>query len=186
MKLLANIAAFFIPGKTARMKTRFYVDYLTKPGIRNKWTILRMALDRRFIISAEWLDFYYGGNFVQWIESYQVIEIPVGKLHAWPEMTEIGNGYCCKYLDSHDDSYLKEFISHSKKNGVNYKWFIVPHIAEKLNNLLKEMSTEGYNPRKGIIVIDKNNVIVDGLHRASCIYKLCGANKKIPVLQIDT
>ena len=43
---------------------------------------------------------------------------------------------------------------------------------------------KGYDPRKGIIIINANNVIADGAHRASVLFHKYGQNYKVKVLRI--
>jgi len=52
-------------------------------------------------------------------------------------------------------------------------------------NLYKKILQEGYDPKKGVIVIDQYDSIVIGLHRACSLLLIHGENKKIPVLKIN-
>lgn len=51
------------------------------------------------------------------------------------------------------------------------------------DKLIHKLEKEGYQPEKGIIVINKENMIRDGLHRASWLAHKYGGNFKIKVFK---
>lgn len=51
---------------------------------------------------------------------------------------------------------------------------------ENFINLYKKILQEGYNPKKGVVIIDQHNAICDGLHRA-CSLLYINKNKEIKI-----
>ena len=92
---------------------------------------------------------------------------------------------------------LKETINYKFLSNQNSKQAINEYIkyCEKTNNiteyhspknfisLYKEILKYGYDIKKGIIVVDQNNTICAGVHRACILLFIHGENFKIPVLK---
>ncbi len=51
-------------------------------------------------------------------------------------------------------------------------------------NLYKKILKEGYDPKKGVIVVDQYDTVIVGLHRA-CILLYIGELAKIPVVKVN-
>ena len=58
------------------------------------------------------------------------------------------------------------------------------HTPESYDAIIRMIQREGYDIRKGAILIEQNGIIQDGFHRCCILLHLYGSNYKVKVLQI--
>ena len=89
-----------------------------------------------------------------------------------------------KYLKTKDEKIYLDYLGRLNKNGTMSKegktWDL-----NRFNSLIKKIKREGYLPQKSSIVINQNNVILDGLHRACILFYEHGGDYKIAVVRIS-
>ncbi len=85
------------------------------------------------------------------------------------------------YIEMHKDIADKHLIQYATK--INEK-IEIPWTSDRIDNLLKSLKNNGYNPTTGCICVDNNNVILDGQHRACCLLYLFGKDYEITVCRV--
>ena len=90
-------------------------------------------------------------------------------------ITPLKHSRIVKALDGNEKE-LKEYaqINLWKKNNI-----------QRLDDIKKVILDKGYPADGQYIIVNQNNQIYDGDHRAGCIYHLWGADKIIPVLKLE-
>lgn len=86
-----------------------------------------------------------------------------------------------KYLQTRDKQIYADYV----QKHIDLK--IVPPDADKspvsFESLEEAINKDGYNPAKCVIVLDKNNNIVDGLHRSCILYYKYGGDFTVKVVR---
>lgn len=88
-----------------------------------------------------------------------------------------------KYLETGDKKIYEQYI---KKHidldacSENTAWDV-----KRFDDLFKSVKKYGYDPKKCVICVNENNVILDGQHRACCLLYLHGEEYEINVLKIS-
>ena len=59
------------------------------------------------------------------------------------------------------------------------------YFSNQYDGFIKQYEKEGYNIKRGILIVDKNNNVLFDLHKATWLYYKYGADYKIKVLQVD-
>ena len=118
--------------------------------------------------------------------SYEFCDIEVGKILRWKnkKFTTLKETVNYRFLSNQNsknciDEYIKsckEPTNLEDNPNRSSETFITLY-----NNILKE----GYDPKKGVVIIDQYNSIVNGLHRACVMLFIHGEDFKIPVLKIN-
>ena len=89
-----------------------------------------------------------------------------------------------KYLKTKDEKIYLDYLYRLSKNGTMSKegetWDL-----NRFKSLIKKIKSEGYLPQKSSIVVNQNNVIRDGLHRACVLFYEHGGDYKIAVVRIS-
>ena len=89
-----------------------------------------------------------------------------------------------QYLKTRDEQIYLDFLDWLKKLGVMEKgsqtWSM-----ERFKALEKKINKEGYCPEKSAIVVNQDNYVCDGLHRASILLYKYGPEHKIPVIRVS-
>lgn len=120
------------------------------------------------------------------IYSYNFCEIELGKIRRWKnkKFTTLKETVNYKFLSNQNSKQaLDEYIKYCK-DPVN-RADNPDRSPEIFINLYKQLLQDGYDPKKGVIVIDQYNSIVIGLHRACSMLLIHGEDFKIPVLKIN-
>ena len=132
--------------------------------------------DHRLLLDSEWVN-----SFLKTIEifAYEIVKIKVSDL----KIRKFTNG---KFIvHSIKESPALEYLRGNKQqyiNYCNYKNSYVGkeiHSIERFDNLIKSFKYD----EKISIVIDENNIVLDGQHRASLYYNK-NKNTIISVLKI--
>ena len=127
-------------------------------------------------------DFVTNGNLLD----YKVCNIELakirrrGKMEGEKNFLKLKETVNYKFLSNQNQQQvIDEYIKYCKKTNslIDY------HSPENFTKLYKEILKYGYDIKKGIIVVDQNNTICDGLHRACILLFMHGENFKIPVLK---
>ena len=74
-----------------------------------------------------------------------------------------------RFLQTKDESIYQDYIKKHVDVGYITDSNAMTYSIERFLNLAKEIENSGYDPHKSVVVIDENNVIVDGLHRCSIL-----------------
>lgn len=56
--------------------------------------------------------------------------------------------------------------------------------VQKFDGLIDELKSASYDPKRGIVVINKDGIIIDGLHRSCILLEQLGEDARIPVLKL--
>lgn len=86
-----------------------------------------------------------------------------------------------RYLQTRDKRIYADYVQKHIDLG------LVPFDADKsptrFEALEKSIDEHGYDPSKCVIVLDKNNIIVDGQHRSCILYYKYGGNYAVKVIR---
>lgn len=141
-------------------------------------SIDEMRNDDRFFINEYTLQYMFKRNVLK----YQMVRIPVGKIHRYldKQVYSLYKTDPYRYLDNPEDPEIKEQyeVYCNRAKGDN------PDRSEELYNQLMENFGDNYDPKKGVIVIDQLNYIVEGQHRCCILLKKFGEDYPIDVLKI--
>lgn len=81
-----------------------------------------------------------------------------------------------RYLTGDVEAYEEYSRYHIENN-------LLPMTRERFDELIASMEKNGYNERS-VLVVDSDNIIVDGQHRACCLLKMYGEDHVLQVLRI--
>ena len=88
-----------------------------------------------------------------------------------------------KYLQTRDEKIYQKYVQkHIDMGfvGTNTAWNIQPFL-----DLEKSILKNGYDPTKSVIVINQDNIILDGQHRSCVLLYKYGPDYEIPVVQVS-
>lgn len=98
-----------------------------------------------------------------------------GKLYSLDDVSPF------KYLQTRDEAIYAAYVQKHKDCGLappDSEWSV-----KGFENLIASMDENGYDVSKSIIVLDRNNVLVDGQHRACILYYKYGGDYLIKVVR---
>lgn len=137
---------------------------------------------RWYIEPLQAQDFVKNGNLLD----YKFCNIELAKIRRRGRMEgeknflKLKETVSYKFLSNQNQQQaIDEYIKYCKKTNT----FIDYHFPEKFINLYKEILKYGYDIKKGIIIVDQNNTLCEGLHRSCILLFIHGENFKIPVLK---
>ena len=115
------------------------------------------------------------------VKEYRVKYIKVGmilrKISNCNSIVPLCQTYVYKYLEGGEEG--KKAYEEFRKI-CNYS----PLRSEEIyNKLIKQIDDSDYDLKKGAIVVDQYNLILDGMHRSSILLRKYGANHRIQVVQ---
>ena len=126
--------------------------------------------------------FLANGNLL----SYKIDNIELSKIHrrgrleGEKKFLKLKETAAYKFLSNQNSKQaLDEYIKYCKKTNT----LVDNHSPEIFINLYNKILKEGYDIKKGIIIVDQNNTTCEGLHRACILLFIHGENFKIPVLK---
>ncbi len=117
------------------------------------------------------------------IDDAEIVHVPLkdlrrewdGKLYDLTECSQF------KYLQTKDKSIYENYIQKHIDRG------ILPADADKSTSkfdaLIKSMDETGYDPSKCVIVLRRDNVLLDGQHRACILLDKYGGDYKITAIR---
>lgn len=143
------------------------IDMFTPDDLRQD---LRFSIDE---VTIERLFSYEGGR------KYEVINVPVGMI------LRVFQGHLMSLYETAVYSYLQDNIAGKSR----YQEYAEMHPAdyqvsvERFQQLIAAMQENDYDIRKGAIIINEDNVVIDGQHRCCVILYKYGPFYRIPVLK---
>jgi hypothetical protein len=157
--------------------------------VKNKTKINKMLKLEELTNNSCWYidplqvqDFVTNGNLLD----YKFCNIELSKIHRLGKMEgekkflKLKETISYKFLSNQSQQQVfDEYIKYCKKTNT----FIDYHSPQIFISLYKKILKDGYDIKKGIIIVDQNNTICDGLHRACILLFIHGENFKIPVLK---
>ena len=88
-----------------------------------------------------------------------------------------------KFLQTRDERIYQKYIQkHIEKGIVSENCIWSP---DSFLQLEKEILKNGYDPTSSIIVVDQNNIIIDGQHRSIILLYHHGGDYEIPVVRVS-
>lgn len=136
--------------------------------------------DKRFYID----DFTFETHLkISKMLSYDIVELELGKILRQQDNKIFPMKYSdvYKYLEGASNN-IEEYNKYCENIliGEDRK----KHSTKIYDQLIKNISKNDYDIRKGIIVVNQLNIIMDGQHRACILLKKYGENHKIKVLKV--
>ncbi len=137
-----------------------------------------VKIDQRFYIDD--------ANFERLFSSYQkCYKYNIEYVRVGSILRFLDNKITCLY-----DTDVYPYIKDSKKGSLRYKKYcnrcnVNFRTPEKFQLLLEELRNNEYDIRKGAIVVDEQNFILDGQHRLCFILYKYGPFHKIPVVKVS-
>lgn len=86
-----------------------------------------------------------------------------------------------KYLQTRDKRIYADYIQKHIDLGVSSP--DADKSPTRFEALEKSIDENGYDPSKCVIVLDKNNIVVDGQHRSCILYYKYGGNYAVKVIR---
>ena len=131
--------------------------------------------DDRFLINTQ----IPNRLFCEPIRKYDIVEIPLGNLFSYygDQCLPIKDSIIFKYLNGNYEGRIQYERYCEKCNAVFRS-------EEKYDSLIKTLDNEEYDIKKGAIVINQLNIILDGQHRGSVLLKKFGPECKIKVVKV--
>lgn len=145
------------------------MNIITKDTIKN---------DDRFFIDER--------NINRLFMDYPIIDYRVKKIKVGLIIRKL---YHCERIVTLDKTYVYKYLEGGEQGKQAYEEFkricnYSPLRSEAIfDNLVNQIAQCDYNIKKGAIVIDQNNLILDGMHRSCILLHKYGANQKIDVVQ---
>ncbi len=173
----------FFAGKMRNRKDRvlsFLLSYL--PGYQSKITLKELTENKDFFIEPFEAEELISGSK---ITHYRYSFIPLGKIRRSKDgqFTSLRETVNYRFLSRNDSKEVyKEYLRYA--NDKSNRRDNPNRSPEQFLKLKKELLCGGgYNPNKGIIVLDQYNNVLIGLHRACILLKAYGEECRIPVLK---
>lgn len=143
--------------------------YITKEDLIN---------DKRFFIDDRNINRLLNDHPVK---GYRMKYIKVGMI--------LRNTSNCNSIVPLCQTYVYKYLKGGEEGKKAYEEFrkicnYSPLRSEKIyDNLIRQIDNSDYDLKKGAIVVDQYNLILDGMHRSSILLRKYGANHKIQVVQ---
>lgn len=136
----------------------------------------KLLADNRFVLDDE---FAYRGIEGKKIKRYAIEELRLGDIRRrWFDGKVYRLAECApyKYLDGNIDGYSDYCAYHKEHN--------LPAMSlERFNSLISSIQEKGFDDRF-IVVVNEDNIIMDGQHRSCVLLKQYGEDHVIKVLKI--
>ncbi len=126
-------------------------------------------------------------ELVSWmgIRKMELTSVRLGKIRRWKNKRFCSLEETVNYAFLHDPDHEKADLCYRRYCDDPANRHDNPERSPELFcRLAEQIRNEGYDPKKGVIVIDQYNTVCVGLHRACVLLHLFGENKRIPVLRI--
>lgn len=142
----------------------------------------KLLSDSRIQLNQEWVDSWlktrkiFDYSFVS-IKLKDLIFQKFNGLESEWDLLPLEESPVYKYLKGDKEPYYLDSALRKAKLKDN------PHSEKRMLALMKQIEKEGFNPRNKIIV-DMDNHIMDGYHRASWLLYKYGPNKEIQVVRL--
>lgn len=156
---------------TRRMKWKYVEKEL------EKYHGLILDCDKKYVFSPDFIKNTMESKF---ISGYKTVKIRLGDIkRQYPDGKIVSLKQCepYKYLEGDKEIYKKYINFHMKNN--------LPHMSEeRFKKLILSIKNNGYN-KKYPIVIDEDNIVWDGQHRACIMLFLFGERYKVDAIKVS-
>lgn len=138
----------------------------------------KLMKDSRFTID----DFAFNNHLkISKMISYKIEYVKLGDILRYQnsKVFEIKKSDVYKYLDTKNEEEYKKYCQNICI-GEDFN----KHNPRIYDDLIKTINNTEYDIKKGAIVLNQLNIIMDGQHRACILLKKYGPSHKIPVIKI--
>lgn len=144
---------------------------------RHLTSLERICNDSRFKLDDE---FVFFGLENKQILSYEYVTVPLKEIkRKWENKTiALSDCHPYKYLLTGDPKIYEEYV---KLNKEKHKLDI--YSKERFDALIQSLDNDGFDKEKAI-VIDENNVLLDGQHRCCYLLYRFGENFEVPAVRV--
>ncbi|MBR6411550.1 MAG: hypothetical protein IKS41_00100 [Alphaproteobacteria bacterium] len=116
---------------------------------------------------------------------YEYVKVRLKDLKGYcpgsmPRFKPLSETFQYRFLTSRNTDFYQSYLANS--HHLNSLHFSSEHFLD----LEKSLKKTGYDPSQSVIVIDGDNRVRDGLHRASILLHLMGPETEVPVIRITT
>ena len=142
-----------------------------------KYSGIRLLDDKRFKLDDEFVFFALEHRL---IEDYELVNIRLGDIRRRWGKAVIPLRECLpyRYLVSGDPAVYEEY---KRQNKAMYKLDIMSR--ERFDELMKSIDEKGFE-NENVIVVNHQNIILDGQHRCCYMLYKYGEDYEIPCLRI--
>ncbi len=146
----------------------------------------QMRQDTRFTISDSLLKMILSSP----VKKYTIENIRLGSIkRRWNEqIMNLTDTATFAYIVHGDEKIYREYVRTVYEKILHMDENIISDNIEKniagVHKTIETLAHEGYDIHRGAVVVDEENIIIDGLHRSSILYKQYGSDYEIPVLRI--
>ncbi len=148
---------------------------------RKKYMFLKMRNDPRFMIKEPRFN---GDDFLNMllyrpIKKYEVCKIKLGDIRrSWNGVVmKLSDVSPYKYLVNNENKIYEEYCEKVKAVGD-------VRSMEKFKKLIAKVEQENYDIKKGAIVLNDKNILMDGQHRACIMLKNFGPDYVVDVVRL--
>ncbi|MDR1015507.1 MAG: hypothetical protein LBL86_11115 [Coriobacteriales bacterium] len=146
----------------------------------------RLYDDERFVVDEEFFHMTLDNRFMG---KYEMVEMPLKNLRRGyppkmrehfghpPEPVKIPDTEPYQYLLNNDKETYRVYCEWHQDNHLPFM------TEERFDALVRSIKENGFDP-KYPVVVSADNVIIDGQHRACCLYHEKGGDFMVPVLRI--
>ncbi len=149
---------------------------------------MRLINDKRFILPN---DFYLRTAENSFITKYEICQIKLKDITRYDQgkYTSIKEWGPYQFLLGKEKDYIDYCLNYRRTDYMNlsdkeFEKYIKKQCINDYNLLIKNLKKKNYNEKYPIIIDENNNMILDGLHRASYLMYKHGENYKIKVLKL--
>ena len=141
--------------------------------------------DKRFTLDKDWVMMWLR---YQKIHGYSLEEIKLSDILYWKQINEKGDGTILPLTEAanpmtailNGDADTYNAYNKMKENTKNDKF----HCEARCVNLISQLDETEYDIKNGIIVVDCNNILMDGFHRSTYLLNKYGPDHKILVCKL--
>ena len=143
----------------------------------NKYTGVRLLDDDRFTLDDEFVFFSLEHRLVK---KYELVDIRLGDIKRRWRTRDIPLSECMpyRYLVTGDPKIYEEYM---RQNQQYYKLDIMSR--ERFDALIESIETNGFTD-ENVVVVNEDNVIMDGQHRCCYMMYKYGEDYRIPCLRL--
>ncbi len=149
---------------------------------------IRLINDKKFILPN---DFYLRTVENSFIAKYEICKIKLKDITRYDQgkYTSIKEWAPYQFLLGKEKDYIDYCLNYRRTDYMNlddkkFEEYVKKNCINDYKVLIKKLEEKKYNKKYPIIIDENNNMILDGLHRASYLMYKYGENYKIKVLKI--
>lgn len=148
---------------------------------------LRLTYDKRIKLSDDFVLRYVEHTL---IKDYKIEKIRINKINKVikDKTYKLEECYPMLLLNGNEKEYIKQCVANRRTDYMDlsekeFKKTVKKECVKRYKNLIKTLDKKGYNSKK-YIILNQNNSILDGQHRACYLLHKYGKNYKVKVLKI--